>query len=79
LYVRLISLLYNQYSKHDRLSERIFIDPRVCFGKTCVRGSRIWVALVLDLLSAGLTIEEILEEYPQLSRNDILACVSHRA
>ncbi len=59
--------------------ERISIDPRVCFGKPCIRGSRIWVILVLDLLSAGLSIEEILEEYPQLSREDILACVAYGA
>lgn len=65
--------------ERDRLLERISIDPQVCFGKPCIRGSRIWVVLVLDLLSAGLSIEEILEEYPQLSREDILACVAYGA
>lgn len=65
--------------ERGRLLERISIDPRVCFGKPCIRGTRIWVSLVLDLLSAGLTIEEILEEYPQLSREDVLACVAYGA
>jgi uncharacterized protein (DUF433 family) len=65
--------------ERDRLLERISIDPGVCFGKPCILGSRIWVSLVLDLLSARLSIEEILEEYPQLSREDILACVAYGA
>lgn len=65
--------------ERDRLLERISIDPRVCFGKPCIRGTRIWVSLVLDLLSTGTSIEEILEEYPQLSREDVLACVAYGA
>jgi len=63
----------------DRLLEKISIDPRVCFGKPCIREHRIWVSLVLDLLASGLSIEEVLEEYPQLSREDILACVAYGA
>ncbi len=65
--------------KWDELLERISIDPRVCFGKPCIRGHRIWVSLVLDLLSSGLSTEEVLEEYPQLSREDVLACVAYGA
>ncbi|MDP8940643.1 MAG: DUF433 domain-containing protein [Actinomycetota bacterium] len=65
--------------ERDRLLERISIDPRVCFGKPCIRGHRIWVSLVLDLLSAGLSTEEIVEEYPQLAREDVLACVAYGA
>ena len=65
--------------KRDRLLERISIDPRVCFGKPCIRGTRIWVSLVLDLLSTGVSIEEILDEYPQLTREDVLACVAYGA
>ncbi|MBA2783725.1 MAG: DUF433 domain-containing protein [Rubrobacteraceae bacterium] len=63
----------------DRLLEKISIDPRVCFGKPCIREHRIWLSLVLDLLASGLFIEEVLEEYPQLSREDILACVAYGA
>lgn len=65
--------------ERDELLERISIDPRVCFGKPCIRGHRIWVSLVLDLLSSGLSTEEVLEEYPQLSREDVLACVAYGA
>ena len=65
--------------ERDRLLEKISIDPRVCFGKPCIGGHRIWVSLVLDLLASGLSIEEVLEEYPQLSREDVLACVAYGA
>ena len=65
--------------KHAELLERISMDPRVCFGKPCIRGTRIWVSLILDQLAAGVSIEEIQEEYPQLSREDILACMAYCA
>jgi uncharacterized protein (DUF433 family) len=65
--------------ERDRLLEKISIDPRACFGKPCIRGHRIWVSLVLDLLASGLSIEEVLEEYPQLSREDVLACIAYGA
>ncbi len=65
--------------ERDRLLEKISIDPRVCFGKPCIRGHRIWVSLVLDLLASGLSIEEVLEEHPQLSRENVLACVAYGA
>ena len=41
--------------------QRISIDPQVCFGKPCVRGTRIWVSLILDQLAAGTTFEDILK------------------
>lgn len=63
----------------EELLERISINPRVCFGKPCIRGTRIWVSLVLDLLAAGLSIEEILEEYPHLTQEDMLACMAYGA
>ena len=58
---------------------RIVVDPNVCFGKPCIRGTRIWVSLILDFMSHGLTIEEILAEYPQLSVEDIRAAVAYGA
>jgi uncharacterized protein (DUF433 family) len=63
----------------DELLQRITIDPNVCFGKPCVRGHRIWVSLILDFLASGETAEEILESYPQLTRDDILACIAYGA
>jgi uncharacterized protein (DUF433 family) len=48
----------------NQLLSRISVDPRICFGKPCVRGTRIWVSLLLDFLASGATIEEILDQYP---------------
>lgn len=61
------------------LLDRISIDPKVCFGKPCIRGTRIWVSLVLDLLAGGWTAEEVLREYPHLSGEDVLACIAFGA
>ena len=58
--------------------DRISIDPRICFGKPCIKGHRIWVSLILDMLTEGMTVE-ILEEYPQLERADIFACIAYGA
>jgi uncharacterized protein (DUF433 family) len=63
----------------NALLNRISIDPSVCFGKPCIRGTRIWVSLILDFLASGETQEQILEEYPQLSREDILAALAYGA
>ncbi|BAY43080.1 hypothetical protein SAMD00079811_06580 [Scytonema sp. HK-05] len=63
----------------DNLLSRISIDPNICFGKPCIRGHRIWVSLILDLLATGETIEEILEEYPSIEREDLLACLAYGA
>lgn len=61
------------------LLQRISIDPNVCFGKPCIKGTRIWVSLILDFLANGMTIEEILEEYPQLTEEDIRAAIAYGA
>lgn len=55
--------------------ERIAIDPRVMVGKPVIRGTRLTVEYILNLLASGLTIEEILEEYHGLEKDDILACL----
>lgn len=61
------------------LLERITIDPNICFGKPTIRGTRIWVSLVLDFLANGMTAEEVLAEYPRLELNDILAAIAYGA
>ena len=61
------------------LLERISIDPNVCFGKPCIRGTRIWVSLILDFLASGMTMDEILKEYPQLTIEDIRAAIAYGA
>ena len=65
-------------TKQDLLS-RISIDPNICFGKPCVRGTRIWVSLVLDFLATETTAAELLKEYPQLTEEDIRACLLYGA
>jgi len=61
------------------LLERVSIDPNICFGKPCIRGTRIWVSLILDFLANGATEAEILEDYPYLSHEDILAAIAYGA
>ena len=58
----------------QNLLSRISIDPHICFGKPCIRGHRIWVSLVLDFLASGMTIPELIEQYPQLQVEDVYAC-----
>jgi uncharacterized protein (DUF433 family) len=59
--------------------DRISIDPAVCGGKPCIRGTRIWVSLILDLLAGGMSETELLAEYPGLSHDDILAAIAYGA
>ena len=63
----------------EELLARISIDPTICFGKPCVRGHRIWVSLVLDLLADGSSTEEILADYPGLEELDVRACLAYGA
>ena len=62
-----------------RLLDRISVDPNVCFGKPCIKGTRIWVSLVLDFLANGMSFEEILEDYPSLTIEDIRAAIAYGA
>jgi uncharacterized protein (DUF433 family) len=63
----------------EELLSRITIDPKVCFGKPCIRGHRIWVSLILDLLASGMSSEEILSDYPDLDEADLRACIAYGA
>lgn len=64
----------------NRLMERISVDPQVCHGQPCIKGTRIMVYLVLELLEAGLDPDKIIQEYyPQLGRQDIEACLHYAA
>ena len=58
---------------------RITADPDVCHGKPCIRGTRIMVSVVLDNLADGLSPDEIVEEYPPLTLDDIRAAISYAA
>ncbi len=59
--------------------DRITIDPRIFNGKPCIRGMRFPVSKVLDLLATGMSIEEILKDYPYLEREDILQAIKYSA
>ncbi len=63
----------------DELLSRISIDSNICFGKPCIRGHRIWVSMILDFLASGMTFQDILEDYPGLEEEDILACIAYGA
>ncbi len=61
------------------LLSRISVNPNVCFGKPCIKGTRIWVSLLLDMLADGMTPEELLAQYPQLKPEDIRAAMAYGA
>ena len=63
----------------DALLRRISIDPNVCFGRACIRGTRIWVSLIVDNLAEGISEAELLEAYPQLKPEDIRAALCFAA
>ena len=60
-------------------STRISVDPTVCHGKACIRGTRIMVSVILDNIAAGLGYDEILSSYPALQRDDIAAALAYAA
>ena len=63
----------------DNLLSRISVNPEICFGKPCIRGTRIWVSLILDRLATGMTEQELIAEYPNLTHDDILAAIAYGA
>ncbi|MEX2373614.1 MAG: DUF433 domain-containing protein [Dehalococcoidia bacterium] len=63
----------------EHLLQRISVDPDVSFGRPCVRGTRIGVSLVLDWLAAGWTTADVLRDYPQLTEQDVRACIAYAA
>ncbi len=64
--------------RHELL-KRISIDPRVCFGRPVIRGTRIWVSLIVDNLAEGVAESELLAAYPQLKPDDIRAALAFAA
>lgn len=65
--------------EREELLKRITADPLVAFGKPVIKGTRIWVSLILDLLASGMSEEEILREYPHLTPEDIRATLAYGA
>lgn len=63
----------------NKLLDRITLDPEQCGGRPCIRNMRIRVIDVLELLSSGMTPQQILDEYPDLEEDDINACLKYAA
>lgn len=61
------------------MDKRISIDPKVCRGQACIKGTRIPVHQIIRMMANGDTFEELLEEYPSINRDDILACLDYVA
>ena len=61
------------------MQERISIDPMVCHGQACIKGTRIPVHQIVHMLANGDTIEDLIKEYPSLERVDIVACLDYAA
>jgi len=59
--------------------DRITVDPRVCHGKACIRGTRVMVSVILDNLAANIAAEEILRSYPTLRPEDVQAAIAYAA
>ena len=69
----------NTSPTRSELLARIWIDPQRWFGKPCIRGHRIWVSLILDLLAGGQTTADIVADYPGIDELDIQACIAYGA
>ena len=59
--------------------DRISVDPNICHGKVCIKGTRIMVTVILDNLAGGETPEQIIKSYPSLTREDIRASIQYAA
>ena len=61
------------------LLDRVVVDPSVCGGQPCIRGTRIYVSILLDSLAEGFSPEQIIDHYPSLTTDDIRAAVAYAA
>jgi len=61
------------------LLDRIVTDPKICFGKPCIRGHRVWVSLILDKLAGGMSVADVLADHPGLVEEDVRACIAYGA
>ena len=62
-----------------RWQDYVVVDPAICHGKACIKGTRIMVSVILDNLAAGLSVDEILRSYPSLSREAVQAAIAYAA
>ncbi len=59
------------------MDDRINVDPKICSGKPCIRGTRIMVKNILGMIAGGYSIEKVLEAYPELTRQDVAAALDY--
>ncbi len=64
---------------HEQLLDRVSADPEICGGQPCIRGTRIYVTVILDALADGLSPEEIVDHYPTLRAEDVRAAAAYGA
>ncbi len=64
---------------NNERNKRITIDPEICHGKPTIRGSRLMVSTILELLASGMSADEIVTDYPALEIEDIMACLDYAA
>lgn len=62
-----------------KLLKRITVDPNICHGKACIKGTRVMVSVIMDCLAEGMNTEEIIKEYPSLEPDDIKAAIEYAA
>ena len=71
--------MHGVVSEMNDWRERIAVDPAICHGKACIKGTRVMVSVVLDNLAAGATEEDILRNYPTITGEDIQAALAYAA
>lgn len=59
--------------------DKIVVDPKICHGKACIKGTRVMVSVILDNMADGTSMEEILENYPSLKKDDVKAAIRYAA
>ena len=62
---------------HEELLDRVTVDPKVCGGKPCIKGTRIYISIILDALAEGLPSQEIIDHYPSLTLDDVRAAMAY--
>jgi uncharacterized protein (DUF433 family) len=77
--VNIYNIRSEEYNMDTTLRERIAIDADVCGGRPRIRGTRIEIAILLDGLAEGLTPEQLIDHYPQLSKDDVRAALAYAA
>ena len=63
----------------EEIQRHILVDPTICHGQACIRGTRVLVSVVLDALAAGDSVDRVLENYPGVTEDDVRACLGYAA